>query len=179
MCTNDGVLAARLRRLRNLGQRAKGEHVELGYNERLDGLQAALLRVKLPYLDAWNAARRARAGRYRELLGSHVSLLEERPESPCIYHLFPARSGMRDRLAAALRAQEIETAIHYTPALHGHPALSGARAPTGTFPAAEAWAGEELSLPMHPDLAAGEIERVAGVIRAVLAAPGDRRRRRA
>ena len=58
VCTNDDMLAARLRRLRNLGQRAKGEHVEIGYNERLDGLQAALLRVKLPHLDAWNDARR-------------------------------------------------------------------------------------------------------------------------
>ena len=68
VCTDDEMLAARLRRLRNLGQRTKGEHVELGYNERLDGLQAALLRVKLPHLDAWNDARRVRAERYRELL---------------------------------------------------------------------------------------------------------------
>ena len=68
ICTDDDVLAARLRRLRNLGQRTKGEHVELGYNERLDGLQAALLRVKLAHLDEWNEARRAHAAHYRRLL---------------------------------------------------------------------------------------------------------------
>ena len=68
VCTDDELLAARLRRLRNLGQRAKGEHVELGYNERLDALQAALLRVKLPHLDAWNQRRREHARAYRELL---------------------------------------------------------------------------------------------------------------
>ena len=68
ICTDDELIAERLRRLRNLGQRTKGEHVELGYNERLDGLQAALLRVKLEYLDEWNDARRAHAVRYREML---------------------------------------------------------------------------------------------------------------
>src|SRR5437763_319936 len=68
VCTNDAWLAARVRCLRNLGQREKGRHVELGYNARLDGLQAALLRVKLRHLDAWNAARREHALRYRTLL---------------------------------------------------------------------------------------------------------------
>ena len=68
ICTNDELLAARVRRLRHLGQRGKGEHVEIGYNERLDALQAALLRVKLPHLDGWNTARRQHAARYRELL---------------------------------------------------------------------------------------------------------------
>ena len=70
VCTDDARLPARLRRLRNLGQRAKGEHTEVGYNERLDGLQAALLRVKLAHLDEWNAARRDRAERYREALAA-------------------------------------------------------------------------------------------------------------
>src|SRR6185437_4502329 len=105
VCTDDALLAARLRRLRNLGQRTKGEHVELGYNERLDGLQAALLRVKLPHLDVWNDARRVRAQRYRELLSSDVTLLKERRESPCVYHLMPARFPNRDEVAAALRAR--------------------------------------------------------------------------
>src|SRR5262249_36674608 len=112
VCTDDDVLAARLRRLRNLGQRAKGEHVDLGYNERLDGLQAALLRVKLPYLDGWNDARRVRAQRYQELLSRDVTLLKERRESPCVYHLMPARFADRDAMAAALRARGIETGIH-------------------------------------------------------------------
>ena len=128
------MLAARLRRLRNLGQRTKGEHVELGFNERLDGLQAALLRVKLPHLDAWNDARRTWAQRYRELLSADVTLLEERPESPCVYHLMPARFENRDAVAAELRARGIETGIHYAPAMDGHPALEGVATSGARFP---------------------------------------------
>jgi dTDP-4-amino-4,6-dideoxygalactose transaminase len=168
VCTRDEMLAGRLRRLRNLGQRSKGEHVELGYNERLDGLQAALLRVKLPHLDAWNDARRGLAQQYRELLSPEVTLLAERPESPCVYHLMPARFTSRDEVAAVLRARGIETGIHYAPAMDGHPALEGIATVSGEIPAAEAWAAEELSLPMHPDLSKDEVEYVAAsVIEAV------------
>jgi len=164
ICTDDEMLAARVRRLRNLGQRAKGEHVELGFNERLDGLQAALLRVKLPYLDAWNEARRTAAQRYRDLLCAEVTLLEERPESPCVYHLMPARFENRESVAAALRARRIETGVHYAPAMDQHPALEGITAATGDLSAARAWAAEELSLPMHPDLTVDEVQRVAETI---------------
>jgi dTDP-3-amino-3,4,6-trideoxy-alpha-D-glucose transaminase len=164
VCTNDDMLAARLRRLRNLGQRAKGEHVEIGYNERLDGLQAALLRVKLPHLDAWNDARRAHAARFRELLDPEVRLVGERPETPCIYHLLPARFADRDAVAAALGAQGIQTGIHYAPAMTGHPALAECAQVRAAVPAAEAWAAEELSLPMHPDLQEWEIEQVAEAV---------------
>lgn len=166
VCTNDAALAARIRRLRHLGQRGKGEHVEIGYNERLDGLQAALLRVKLPHLDEWNAARRSHAARYREVLPSWVRLLEERQHSPCIYHLFPARFPDRDAMARALRAGGIQTGVHYAPAVHGHPAWANSQLRHGELPMAEAWAAEELSLPMHPDLRADELERVAAAIRA-------------
>ena len=173
VCTGDDELAARLRRLRNLGQRAKGEHLELGYNERLDGLQAALLRVKLPHLDAWNEARRIRAQRYDELLSADVTLLQERPESPCVYHLMPARFADRDAVATALRARGIETGIHYTPAMDAHPALKGIATVSGEIPVARAWAAEELSLPMHPDLTADEVERVAeAVIEAITKTEG-------
>jgi dTDP-4-amino-4,6-dideoxygalactose transaminase len=170
VCTNDAVLAARLRRLRHLGQRAKGEHVDLGYNERLDALQAALLRVKLAHLDDWNQARRSCAARYHELLPPAARLLHERPESPCIYHIFPARFENRDSVAATLRAKGIETAVHYTPALHGHPAWVDWPLHHGALPVAEAWAAEELSLPMHPDLRPEEIERVADAVHAAVSA---------
>ncbi len=162
--TNDALLASRLRRLRNLGQRTKGEHVEIGYNERLDGLQAAFLRVKLEYLDAWNAARRERAAEYRQQLSGSTRLLEERPESPCIYHLFPARFEDRDRVAAELQAADIETGIHYAHAVHQHAAWTGAPLRYADLPVAEAWAAEGLSLPMHPDLTSLEIERVAEAV---------------
>jgi dTDP-3-amino-3,4,6-trideoxy-alpha-D-glucose transaminase len=166
VCTDDDVLAARLRRLRNLGQRTKGEHVELGYNERLDALQAALLRVKLPYLDGWNEARRGAAEQYRQQLHPDVRLLAERDESPCTYHLFPARFEDRDEVAASLRASGIETGIHYAPAIHEHAAWRGRPIKHGALPEAEAWAAEELSLPMHPDLLPREIERVVEAVHA-------------
>jgi dTDP-4-amino-4,6-dideoxygalactose transaminase len=171
VCTDDDVLAARLRRTRNLGQRAKGEHVEIGFNERLDSLQAALLRVKLPHLDAWNSARRAAAARYRATLPDGLQLLEERPESPCIYHLFPVRVSDRAAVAAELRSQGIETGVHYSPAVHGHPAWGEAQLVHGDLPVAEAWAAEELSLPMHPDLRPEDIERVADAVGSAVAAP--------
>ena len=169
ICTDDELIAERLRRLRNLGQRTKGEHVELGYNERLDGLQAALLRVKLGYLDNWNDARRAHAARYRELLPAAAELLGERDDSPCIFHLFPARFDDRDRVAAILREHGIESAVHYAPAVHGHEAWQQYPLLHGDLPVSEDWAARELSLPMHPDLTRAEIERVAEAVHAAVA----------
>jgi dTDP-4-amino-4,6-dideoxygalactose transaminase len=164
VCTDDDALAARVRRLRNLGQRAKGEHIELGYNERLDGLQAGLLRVKLACLNDWNRARRAHAAYYSELLPCTVGLLDERSESPCVYHLFPTRFADRDMVAEVLRARGIQTGIHYAPAVHGHPAWSDRPPRHGELPQAEAWAAEELSLPMHPGLLTEEIESVVDAV---------------
>jgi dTDP-4-amino-4,6-dideoxygalactose transaminase len=169
VCTDDEWLAGRIRRLRNLGQQRKGEHLELGYNERLDGLQAALLRVKLPHLDRWNAARRRHAMSYREMLPDGIRLLEESRESPCTYHLFPVRVANRDVVAASLGVRGIETGVHYQPAVNHHPVWQSEPLRHGDVPAAEAWAAEELSLPIHPDLEPHEIERVAEAMHAVVA----------
>jgi dTDP-4-amino-4,6-dideoxygalactose transaminase len=174
VCTDDALLASRLRRLRNLGQRVKGEHVELGFNERLDGLQAALLRVKLEYLDEWNEARRARAEDYRELLPEGTVVMAERPESPCIYHLFPTRFDDRDRMATTLRQVGIETGVHYDRAVHEHAAWEDHTLRHGDLPIAEAWAAEELSLPMHSDLTRMEVERVAHAIETAGAGRGHK-----
>jgi dTDP-4-amino-4,6-dideoxygalactose transaminase len=174
VCTDDALLASRLRRLRNLGQRVKGEHVELGFNERLDGLQAALLRVKLEYLDDWNECRRARAQDYRELLPRGTTVMAERPESPCIYHLFPTRFADRDRMAALLREAGIETGVHYDRAVHEHAAWEDHPLRHGDLPIAEAWAAEELSLPMHSDLTRMEVERVAYAIETAGAGRGHK-----
>lgn len=171
ICTSDEVLAGRLRRLRNLGQRAKGEHVDIGYNERLDGLQAALLRVKLAHLDEWNAARLRHAARYRDLLPGEARLLEERAGHESVYHLFPARFEDRDWVASTLEAHGIQSGVHYSPAVHEHAAWGGGLARHGAFPVAEAWAADELSLPMHPHLEPAELERVAGVIHAAVSGP--------
>jgi dTDP-4-amino-4,6-dideoxygalactose transaminase len=168
ICTDDATLADRVRELRNLGQRRKGEHVAIGYNERLDGLQAALLRVKLPHLDAWNVARREHAAVYRERLSDRVRVLGERESSPCVYHLFPVRLADRDNVAANLSELNIETGVHYGTAMHRHPAWQGHPMRHGEVPEAEAWAAEELSLPMHPDLEPAEIELVADALCAAL-----------
>lgn len=174
VCTDDEILAARIRRLRNLGQRVKGDHVDLGYNERLDGLQAALLRVKLRYLDGWNEARRAHAARYRDALPRAATLLEERPDSPSVHHLFPVRFEDRDGVASALRAAGILCGIHYSPAVHGHPVWNDHTLRFGDLPVSEAWAASELSLPMHPDLGSSEIDRVIEAVRRATTGEAER-----
>jgi dTDP-4-amino-4,6-dideoxygalactose transaminase len=168
VCTEHADIAERLRRLRNLGRLSKERHAEIGYNARLDGLQAAMLRVKLPHLAAWNDARRAHAALYRKLLPEQVRTLDERPESPCVYHLFPVRVGDRDTLAAGLARRGVETGIHYAPAIHFQPAWKHQQLRQGPLPQAEAWAAHELSLPMHPMLRPEEVRLVAEAVQAEL-----------
>ena len=161
ICTDDASVAERARMLRNLGQPRKGEHVEVGFNERLDGLQAALLRVKLPHLDASNAARQRAAAAYRAALDGRVGLLGERDESPCVYHLFPIRLADRDGAAAFLEREGVATGVHYSPAAHAHAAWDGVLTPPAEpLAVADAWAREELSLPMFGELEQDEIQRV-------------------
>ena len=159
ICTDDDELAARARLLRDLGRGANGEHVLRGRNERLHGVQAAMLGVKLPHLDGWNEARRMHARTYRALLGDSVRTLEERDEGSCVYHLFPVRTEDRDSLRARLADAGIQTGIHYSPAVHEQPAFADLDL-GGRFPVARAWAAEELSLPIFPELRADEIERI-------------------
>jgi dTDP-4-amino-4,6-dideoxygalactose transaminase len=159
ICTDDDEHAARARLLRDLGRSGKGEHVLRGRNERLHGLQAAMLRVKLPHLDGWNEARRGHARAYRALLGDSVRTLEERKQGSCVYHLFPVRTDGRDRLRARLGDAGIQTGIHYSPAVHEQPAFADLDL-RGRFPVAQSWAAEELSLPMFPELRGEEIERI-------------------
>ena len=162
ICTDDTALADRARQLRHLGQRVKGEHLIAGHNERLDGLQAAVLRVKLPHLDGWNARRRELAALYRELLADEVGLLEERPESPCVYHLFPIRVPRRDALLERLARDGIACGVHYYPAVHEQPPFAGSpRVSPPYLGRASRWAREELSLPMYPELQGEEAVRIA------------------
>jgi dTDP-4-amino-4,6-dideoxygalactose transaminase len=161
VCTNDAAIADRVRALRHLGQRAKGEHQLLGYNERLDGLQAALLRVKLPHIESWNAARRRAASLYREQLEGRVRVVEESPETPSIHHLFPIRVHDRDGFAAHLGELGVQTGVHYTPAVRDHPALEGRLRTPADLSQSDAWAAEQLSLPMFAELRDDEVERAA------------------
>ncbi|MFL5782460.1 MAG: DegT/DnrJ/EryC1/StrS family aminotransferase [Thermoleophilaceae bacterium] len=160
ICTSDPELAARARALRHLGQRRKGEHELTGWNERLDGLQAALLRAKLQHLDGWNAMRREHAGRLAEALApTGLRTLEEGPESPCIFHVFPVRSDDRDTLARRLDEAGVDTGVHYSPACHRQPPFAASGA--SECPVADAWAAEQLSLPMFEHLTPAEVDRVA------------------
>jgi dTDP-3-amino-3,4,6-trideoxy-alpha-D-glucose transaminase len=160
ICTRDGQLAERARRIRDLGQRSKGDHVELGFNERLDGLQAALLRVKLPHLADGNRARRRHAGLYRDALADEI-LLTERPETPSVYHVFPILVRDRDELAASLAHAGISTGVHYGLAASDHPVWRGVDHSGSELDTARHWAAHELSLPMFPELEDAEIRRVA------------------
>jgi dTDP-4-amino-4,6-dideoxygalactose transaminase len=170
ICTDDDAIAQRSRRLRNLGQRGKGEHVEAGFNERLDGLQAAMLRIKLRELDAANGERRARATLYRELLPDACRPLAEDPRGECVYHLFPVRVSDRDALGAELDRIGVRTGVHYWPAVHRQPPFatqrledSNGHRSTG-LDAAVRWSEEELSLPMFAELTPEEVERVADAL---------------
>jgi dTDP-4-amino-4,6-dideoxygalactose transaminase len=163
ICTDDDALAAAARRLRDLGRDRDGVHRDRGYNERLDGLQAAFLRTKLPYLDGWTKARRSIAREYVTGLGEGVELLEESPDSPCTYHVFPIRVRARERLVRELTRAGISTRIHYPLALPDQPALHNLY-PTRSVVTARDWAGRELSLPMFPGMTRHEVNSVVQVV---------------
>ncbi len=164
--TNDDELAHRLRRLRNHGQEGRYHHVELGYAERMDGLQGAILAAKLPHLDTWNAARRERAYRYNVLLqGVGIRLPYESPDVEHVYHCYTVRTPRRDGLAAALKARGVASAVHYPVPLHLQPAFSYLGLGSGAFPQAERAAREVLSLPIYPAMTTEQQDQVVDAIR--------------
>jgi dTDP-4-amino-4,6-dideoxygalactose transaminase/GT2 family glycosyltransferase len=165
--TNDEALAEKVRLLRDLGQRAKYEHIVIGGNERLDTIQAAVLRVKLRHLDAWTELRRAHAALYNELLDGSVVLPSVADWANPVWHLYVIRVENRDEVRESLAAQQVATGLHYPLPLHLQPALSGLGHSAGDFPVSEEWARTLLSLPMFPELQRDEIERVADCVRRV------------
>jgi len=167
ICTDDRQLADVARRLRDLGRDESEAHGLAGYNERLDGLQAAFLRVKLTHLDRWNDARRLVAHRYRETL-TDVELLTVAPEGECVYHLFPIKLDERNAAARLLSARGITTGIHYPLALPDQPALGGLSSPDPS-PAARDWAARELSLPIFPEMTERQSDVVIGALKSAIA----------
>lgn len=162
LVTSDDELAEEARLLGSLGERPKGTHLRLGWNERLDTMQASILRLKLRHLDAWNERRRAVAAGYVDALQSAALELPRAEEwAEHVWHLFVVRSRRRDELREALSRTGVETGIHYPLPLHLQPALQGLGYPSGTFPVAERRAREQLSLPMFAELAPAEVESVA------------------
>lgn len=171
--TDDGDLAARVRRIANYGSEKKYEHLEQGTNSRLDELQAAFLRVKLKRLDEWNARRREVAGLYGTLLagveGLRLPLVPNWAEP--VWHLFVVRHPDRDKLAQALDAAGIGNQIHYPVPPHLCPAYKGnVKAPLD-LPVAERLCDEILSVPISASLGDDAVRAVADAVRS---AAGDR-----
>lgn len=168
--TNDDALADRVRSIAQHGSKTKYEHVMLGVNSRLDALQAAILNVKLRHLDEWNRRRQAHAARYAGLLkGLSVKIPATAPGRNHIYHQFSVRVPDRNGLAKHFREKKIPYGIHYPIPLHLQEAFRHLGKHEGDYPVSERLAREIISLPMHPDLTAGQIEYVAGAIREFVA----------
>jgi dTDP-4-amino-4,6-dideoxygalactose transaminase len=161
--TSDTALAARLKRIRNGGQTDRYHHGEMGVNSRLDEMQAAILSARLPLLPGWTAARRAHAATYRTELAGASLVVPPECDAGHVYHLFPVLSPRRDELQAALRADGIETLIHYPVPIPRQPALE-AQAPAGC-PEADRVCAQIFSLPMHPGMPATDVRTVAAAIR--------------
>ena len=162
--TNDHKVAETVRALRNCGQTSKNVHELAPFNHRLDNLQAAILRVKLHYLDEWIGVRRMLAELYKQLLPASIGRQAEPPGYTHVYHLFVIRTQNRDALQAHLKEQGIGTAIHYPTPVHLQPFFAGLGYFRGRFPIAEKICNEILSLPIYPEMTEEQVEVVAAAI---------------
>jgi dTDP-4-amino-4,6-dideoxygalactose transaminase len=158
-------VAARCRVLRDWGQEKRYEHGLKGFNYRMDGIQGAVLRVKLRRLEEWTQRRRQVATWYAEVLDAgSLRIPRERPGCRHVYHVYAVRSGDRDGLRNALAKEGIETGIHYPIPVHLQPAHADLGHRPGDFPVAEAVAGDVLSLPIFPEMTRRQVETVATVV---------------
>ncbi len=171
--TNNPDYARTMRMLRDWGAERKYEHVIKGYNYRLEGIQGAVLRVKLRHLEAWTEARRSAASRYDKLLaGSGIPTPEAMPYSRHVYHIYAIRTPQRLAWQDALQAQGIQTGIHYPIPVHLLPAYADLGYKAGDFPHSERAANEMLSLPMFAELTPAQCEAVGSAVRDLAGAPG-------
>lgn len=165
--TNDDDMALKLRRLRNYGEERRYHHTSKGFNSRLDEIQAAILRAKLPELDRWNARRREIASLYnREIRNPAVRLPAELEYGFHAYHLYVVRCAKRDELQRHLADAGVSTLIHYPVPFHLQEAYLDLNGKAGDYPVAEACAKEVLSLPIFPELADDEARYVAACVNA-------------
>jgi dTDP-4-amino-4,6-dideoxygalactose transaminase len=163
---SDEVLMDRALVLRNYGQRVRYEHPEAGLNSRLDELQAALLRVRLEWLDSFTRRRREIAAHYRAGLNNPGVRLLEAPEQRenHVYHLFVVMCGQRESLGEFLRERGIATLIHYPVPVHQQPPCKGIRRDAHGLEASERHAGDCLSIPCHPQMSDADVARVIDAI---------------
>jgi dTDP-4-amino-4,6-dideoxygalactose transaminase len=164
IAANDAELAERIRMLRFHGSRDKKDFEVIGYNSRLDAVQAAMLRIFLPHLDGWNAARREAAALYGELGLDEIAELPA-DEPGHVYHMYCVRTAERDRLVAGLKEAKIGFAFYYQPPLHLQPALRYLGYGEGDFPETEKASRENLCLPMWAGISEEQQSEVVGVLR--------------
>ncbi len=167
--TNDAALADRLRLLRDHGQQPKYHHALVGGNFRLDAIQGAVLRVKLPHLAAWTEGRRRNAARYRALFAAAgledlVGLPYERPDAYHIYNQFVVQVPERDRVREHLAARAIGTEVYYPVPFHRQACFAALGHPHDGFPHADAAAARVLALPIYPELADDQLQQVVAAI---------------
>lgn len=171
IATNDADLAAQVRLRRELGQRSQNDHVTLGFNSKLDAIQARILLWKLKSLDGWNAARRQIARIYRERLQDlPVRFQSTDPHEEHAYHLFQLRVGPRDALLAHLTSSGVDAVIRYPVPIHLQPAFSDLGWRSGQFPVSERLAKELLCLPIRPDMDEQQVNHVVRAVRAFFGA---------
>jgi dTDP-4-amino-4,6-dideoxygalactose transaminase len=152
--------------LRDWGAEKKYQHVLKGYNYRMEGIQGAVLRVKLRHLEAWTEARRAAAARYDGLLvESGVETPPPAPNARHVYHIYAVRTANRQEWQDALHREGIQTGVHYPIPVHLLPAFADLGYGAGQFPSAERAAQEVLSLPMFPELTASQCATVCSAVR--------------
>jgi len=163
IAVNDAALGERLRMLRFHGSKAKKEFEYIGYNSRLDALQASFLRIFLRHIADWNTQRREAAARYTELLAGLVETPDD--EAGHVYHAYCVRSQERDRLAAALQAADIGFASYYAPPLHLQPALAHLGYSVGDFPETEKASRENLCLPLWAGVTEEQQTEVVSVLK--------------
>jgi len=164
--TSDADVAKKIRLLRAWGEETRYEHKFRGFNYRMDGMQGAILGVKLRHLEGWTEARRRNAAEYgRRLAETSVELPRERPGVRHVYHLYVVRLQQRDAWRERLTEAGVQTGVHYPIPVHLQPAYRDLGYAAGAFPVCERAAGEVLSLPMFPELTAAQIGEVALALR--------------
>lgn len=167
--TNSAAIAERIERLRDHGRTSHYHHTEVGFNSRLDAIQAAILKVKLRRLDEWNANRRRAAECYTtELAQSGIKTPVVRKGSTHVYHLYVITTNERDAMRSKLDEAGVATGIHYPLPLHLQPAFAYLGYKRGDLPFCEMMAARSLSLPMFPELARDQVRRIASIARAVV-----------
>ena len=172
--TSDPDLARRIRVLRSWGEERRYEHALKGYNYRMDGIQGAILGVKLRHLERWTEQRRSRAAAYRRALaGAPAVLPVERADVRHVYHVFAVRLKQRDAWRARFAELGIQTGVHYPIPVHLQPAHRDLGYERGAFPVSEVVAAEILSLPIYPELTDEQIETIGGALSAGLPAPAS------